>query len=132
MSTTHALLIGIDFYFPNRLPDNSSYRSLRGCVRDSNRMAAFLRGRNVPDKQITRLIASNDGSDQPPEKPEQWPTYANMAAAFKRVAAATAPGDTVYIHYSGHGGRTVTAWPDLKHNQLDEALVPTDIGNPGG
>lgn len=33
-SNMWALLIGIDCYLPNRLPDGSYYPSLRGCVRD--------------------------------------------------------------------------------------------------
>jgi Caspase domain len=34
------------------------------------------------------------------------------------------------IHYSGHGGRAPTMFRSLKGaNGLDEALVPTDIGN---
>jgi hypothetical protein len=38
-------------------------------------------------------------------------------------------GDIVYIHYSGHGARVKTSYPDLKgQNGLDEAIVPLDIG----
>ena len=37
----------------------------------------------------------------------------------------------MYIHYSGHGGRAVTNYPQLKGQRgIDEALVPTDIGKP--
>ena len=59
-----------------------------------------------------------------------WPTYVNMVAAFKKIAEMAQPGDQVYIHYAGHGGRTATI--DQRHKGeygVDEALVPMDIGN---
>jgi len=34
MSDIHALLIGIDFYYPNPLPEGIYYPMLGGCVRD--------------------------------------------------------------------------------------------------
>ena len=41
------------------------------------------------------------------------------------------PSDGVYVHYSGHGGRTPTSIPKVKGVQaLDESLVPIDIGDP--
>ena len=52
-----------------------------------------------------------------------------MVRAFRDLTGRAKPGDQVYIHYSGHGGRARTAYPDLKSNGLDEALVPCDIGN---
>ncbi|MBK6433775.1 caspase family protein [Candidatus Amarolinea dominans] len=64
-------------------------------------------------------------------KRDQWPTYRNMVMAFKQVTAMARPGDQVYIHYSGHGGRTITAYPEIKGpTGVDEGLVPLDIGDP--
>jgi hypothetical protein len=127
----YALLIGIDCYLPNRLPDGSSYKNLGGCVRDINRVEDFLKLKlNVPQKQIFKLTASSVGQPEPPEPPEQLPTYENMVAMCDRLTEIAQPGDQVYIHYSGHGGRAQTNYPQLKgENGIDEALVPTDIGN---
>jgi predicted phosphodiesterase len=91
----------------------------------------FLKSRlEVPAVQITKLTATNDGSPNPPEPKEQWPTYENMVQAFKKIINTAQRRDQVYIHYSGHGGRSTTAFPKVKGpNGLDESLVPTDIGN---
>ncbi|MCX6046539.1 MAG: caspase family protein [Chloroflexi bacterium] len=131
MSKLYALLIGVDYYFPNRLPSGGSYPSLGGCVRDIRHVEAFLTERlQVPAGQILTLLASNTGNAQPPEPRDQWPTYENMVNQFKQLTTLAQPGDQVYIHYSGHGGRATTIYPDLKGiNGLDETLVPTDIGN---
>lgn len=130
-SNTWALLIGVDCYLPNRLPDGSYYPSLGGCVRDTTHVEAFLRRTwGIPDERILKLTATNTGALQPPEPQEQWPTYENMVAAIKRLTDLAQPGDYVYFHYSGHGGRAPTIYPQRKGaNGLDESLVPTDIGN---
>lgn len=131
-SKIYALLIGIDCYLPNTLPDGSSYKSLQGCVRDINYVEAFLKNTlEVPQAQIFKLTASQfDGSNLPKEPQEQLPTYENIVAKFKQLTELAQPQDHVYIHYSGHGGRVSTIYPELKGNYgVDEALVPTDIGN---
>jgi len=52
-------------------------------------------------------------------------------AALAGLADRVAPGDQVYLHYSGHGGRVPTAFPELKGpHGLDETLVPCDIAQP--
>jgi hypothetical protein len=129
-SNLYALLIGVDCYLPNRLPDGGSYPSLSGCVRDITQVEAFLRRKlGMQDAQVLKLTATNTGQVQPPEPPEKWPTYEAMVATFNRLTEMAYPGDQVYIHYSGHGGRAPTLRPDLKgQNGLDEALVPADIG----
>jgi hypothetical protein len=67
---------------------------------------------------------------EPLEPRDKWPTYENMVAAFKGITEMAQPGDQIYIHYAGHGGRTTTI--DKRHkgeNGIDETLVPMDIGN---
>jgi len=133
MNDFYALLIGIDCYLPNELPDGASYPSLRGCVRDITHVEAFLKRQfNLPSERIYKLTASNvDGSSEPSESPEQLPTYENIVGKFKEITEKAQPQNQVYIHYSGHGGRAVTNYPQLKGTKgIDETLVPTDIGNP--
>jgi hypothetical protein len=134
-----ALLIGIDCYMANQLPDGSWYPSLGGCVRDIAHVESFLRTRlGVEETRLLKLTASNphwppndaDPDRRPLEAPENWPTYENMVHMFRQLTEMAAPGDQVYIHYSGHGGRATTAFPALKGDgAFDEALVPTDIGD---
>lgn len=129
-----AILIGIDFYFPNSLPDGGSYLSLGGCVNDITRVENFLTGRlGMKSEKIIKLTASNpDGFEEKPlESSEKWPTYENMVKAFKHVTESAESGDQVCIYYSGHGGRAKTSHPEIKGKDgIDEGLVPTDIGNP--
>jgi hypothetical protein len=125
----YALLIGVDCYLPNELPGGYYYPNLGGCVRDISHVEAYLVTRlGMSKEHILKLTASGDG-DRPKEPPGQWPTYENIIAKFREVSAMAISGDQVYIHYSGHGGRTTSAYRDLKGDDgLDEALVPADIG----
>ncbi|MGI2905209.1 caspase family protein [Tolypothrix sp. VBCCA 56010] len=123
----YALLIGIDYYLPGLLPDGSSYASLGGCVRDVKRVEDYLKKTQKP-KQIFKLTSSNTGATEPPEPKEQLPTYENIVVKFQAITEIAQKDDQVYIHYSGHGGRAKTIYPELKgEGQPDEALVPMDI-----
>ncbi|WP_441286181.1 caspase family protein [Sorangium sp. KYC3313] len=130
--TFHALLIGADHYFENTLSNGASYRSLGGCVNDALRVEATLRERIKSAKlAITKLVAPNQGESRPAGDEKLWPTAANIRKALAELAERAQPGDQVYIHYSGHGGRVSTAWKDMKGaDGIDEALVPIDIGVP--
>lgn len=127
----YALLIGIDCYLPNRLPGNLYYRNLEGCVRDISHVETFLQKKlGLSSENILKLTASDTGAGEPAEPREQWPTYENIVKAFQRLTEKGRAGDQVYIHYSGHGGRSPTLFPELKGaNALDESLVPTNIGD---
>jgi hypothetical protein len=128
-----ALLIGIDFYFEYTLAEGIRYPKLGGCVRDVLHVKTYLTtSLRLPEKNIIALTATVDFGNTPDEPEAQWPTYENMVAAFKQLTGRAAPGDQVYIHYSGHGGRAATVFPELKGaDGLDETLVPLDIGKPG-
>jgi Caspase domain len=126
----HALLIGIDYYKPNRF-----YKSLKGAVRDINLVEAFLQNNlQVPPAQIFKLIsvAPEDTvlSDIRAADPSQEPTYEHIIQAFQTLTETARSGDQVYIHYAGHGGRSTTIYPHLKQGVAqDEGLVPMDLGD---
>lgn len=133
-SNFYALLIGIDHYLPNRL-----YKSLKGAVRDINLVADyFSKTFNLPPERLFKLVSANpipaaaDAPTQPPVDPTTLPTYANIVSKFQAITELAQPGDQVYIHYSGHGGRAITAYPDLKGAaEYDEGIVPMDVGAEG-
>ena len=125
----YALLIGIDYYLPNQL-----YKSLKGAVRDINLVADYLlKTLNIPSEKIFKLTSPNPEVTQTIETKDPEPTYENIVAKFQAITEIAQPGEQVYIHYSGHGGRTTTIYPELKGNdQLDEGIVPIDVGNESG
>ncbi len=128
----YALLIGNDCYLPNKLPDGGSFGSLKGCVRDITLVEEYLKNSyNLKDENLLKLTSTNDPNNpnQPLEDSSLWPSYKNMIAKFQQITEMAQPNDRVYIHYSGHGGRTPTNYPDLKGDQgVDETLVPNDLG----
>ncbi|WP_019499148.1 caspase family protein [Pseudanabaena sp. PCC 6802] len=132
MSDFYALLIGINYYEPNPY-----YKSLQGAVRDIDKVAHYLEtSLQIPSKQITRLTSplpnTNSLADVRAERKEMPPTYQNIVNAFNSITETAKEKDLVYIHYSGHGGRVKTIFPDLKgEGQFDEGLVPMDVGNDG-
>jgi hypothetical protein len=105
MNYLHALLIGIDCYLPNELPDGASYKSLKGCVRDITHVEAFLKRQfNLLSERIYKLTASNvDGSSEPSEPPEEWLTYDNIVRKFEEITEKAQPQDQVYIHNLAEG-----------------------------
>lgn len=130
----HALLIGIDNYKPNPW-----YKSLQGCVRDINLVDDFLKQiLQPPPQQIYKLLSSNPDNAvlldlRAAEEPNVLPTYANIVNAFEQITEQAQPDDLVYIHYSGHGGRAITLFEELKGaGQMDESIVPLDIGDRQG
>jgi Caspase domain len=132
----YALLIGIDCYMPNKLPDGSRYKNLGGCVRDITHVETFLINEwKVPKAQILKLTASVNPNEptKPLELPEKLPTRQNTIDAFRKLGEMATEKAQVYIHYSGHGGRAKTVFPSIKgEDEIDEGLVPTDIGTSEG
>lgn len=127
----HVLLIGIDYYTPNKW-----YKSLRGAVRDIHLVDTVLQQTLKSRlKRVHRLLSPNPEEPNPSVAQEvQEPTYENIVNAFKTITDEAQPGELVYIHYSGHGGQATTIYPELKQgiDQNDEGIVPADIGDQEG
>lgn len=58
------------------------------------------------------------------------PTRAAILGELARLAAESAPGDFVYIHYSGHGAQQTAKDGDTETDGLDEIILPSDTGLP--
>jgi hypothetical protein len=126
----HALLVGVDAYLPQEVPNAPAYPSLGGCVHDVTALAALLQ-RTEQLASLRRLTASAQvESEQPREAAADRPTYANLTAALEQLVGVAGPGQQILIHYSGHGGRadTRSAEKERQGIALDECLVPYDIG----
>jgi hypothetical protein len=109
------VVIGIDLY-----SDKNEGENLYGCVRDVEDMRHVLETRlRMPLHHITILTAPHGGK----KTPTSMPTKPNVIEALEDVIRKSEKGDFVYIHYSGHGDRMPTPYPDLKDaGEKDEVL----------
>ncbi|MDJ0600571.1 MAG: caspase family protein [Crocosphaera sp.] len=127
-SQFYALLIGIDYYEPNPY-----YSNLMGAKTDINLVETYIRNTlKIPQEQITKLISPLE-KEAITETDYKLilPTYQNIVKAFDKLTEQATTGDIIYIHYSGHGGRAKTFFPEIKPDQQDEGIVPRDIGSSG-
>ena len=70
---------------------------MSGCQNDVGNMLEFIKNvHGFKDENITVLL-DKSGYTQP--------TRDNILAAYRKVAADSQPGDSVFCHYSGHGGK---------------------------
>lgn len=111
-----ALLIGINYIGSNN--------ALRGCINDVRHMQAFLmqRGGYMEGDMV---ILTDDTNN-----PMQVPTRENMLRAMEWLVRGAAPGDSLFFHYSGHGGEE----KDLDGDEvdgMDECIYPVDFQQSG-
>jgi len=112
--TKRALLIGINYI--------GQQGQLSGCHNDVLNMVEYLKDVwGFEDENITILL--DDGEHTNPSRD-------NILNAYRRLVAESQPGDAVYCHYSGHGGRLRDDDGDEKDG-YDETLVPVDYQQAG-
>jgi hypothetical protein len=114
-----ALLVGVSAYptLPERL-------QLQGPRNDVQRMRQVLLQRGFAEARIQVLADGVTGA--------ALPTRANILTALESLATAAQHGDTVFIHFAGHGSRQ----PADRRNPagreepggLNETFLPIDIG----
>jgi len=112
--TSRAVLIGINY--------RGQKGELKGCHNDVFNLYNYIQDwYGFQDENIT--VLADDGD-------HQLPTKQNILAAYHRIVRQSRSGDSIFLHYSGHG----TKVPDLNGDEddgYDEALVPLDFDRSG-
>ncbi|KAJ3753534.1 peptidase C14, caspase domain-containing protein [Lentinula raphanica] len=96
-----ALCIGINYF-------NTS-SELRGCINDAQNMQRFL-CTHFGYKQEDIVMLTDDSRNS-----RQIPTRANILQAMQWLVNNAQPNDSLFFHYSGHGGQT----KDLDGDEAD-------------
>eukprot|EP00667_Euglena_gracilis_P014555 EG_transcript_15081 len=107
-----ALIIGINYV--------GQQGELRGCVNDAKAMKHFLASRGFTE---FRMLTDGDVSDG-------QPTAQNILEGFRWLSTGAKQGDSLFFHYSGHGGSVRDTNGDEKDGK-DETIVPVDYRTAG-
>lgn len=111
-----ALLIGINYF--------GQKGQLRGCINDVKNMSGYL-NQHFGYKREDMVILTDDQ-----QNPMSQPTKANILRAMHWLVKDAQPNDSLFFHYSGHGGQT----PDLDGDEedgYDEVIYPVDFRQAG-
>ncbi|KAF7967256.1 hypothetical protein HWV62_35049 [Athelia sp. TMB] len=106
-----ALCIGINYF--------GQTAELKGCINDALNIKNFIMSRfNYQDDDIVML--TDDATN-----PRQQPTRENIIAAMQWLVRDAHPNDSLFFHYSGHGGQTKDLDGD-EDDGYDEVIYPVD------
>nr|XP_016509900.1 PREDICTED: metacaspase-4-like [Nicotiana tabacum] len=107
-----AVLIGINY------PGTKA--ELKGCINDVKRMYSCLINRfGFSEEDITVLIDTDDSYTQP--------TGRNIRKALSDLVGSAEEGDSLFVHYSGHGTRLPAETGEEDDTGYDECIVPCDM-----
>lgn len=124
-----AILIGINEYSTGdkRVDEHGNsiaFGNLNGCLNDVNRIERYL----LDVQQVQKTHIFKLCSPPTDHSRVQTPTATNIKKVLEDCTTTAKAGDIVYFHYSGHGARVKTLWPDIKGTHgIDECLVPSDV-----
>jgi len=112
--TKRALLIGINYVGQNG--------ELKGCHNDALNIKEYLMDvYGFEEENFTYLLDDGEHDD---------PTYDNILAAFDDLVGKSEAGDSVFVHYSGHGGNVRDDTGDEEDGR-DETLIPMNYTEAG-
>lgn len=106
------MLIGINYF--------GQKGQLRGCVNDVKNMSAYLNQSFGYAREDMVLLTDDQ------QNPMSQPTKVNILRAMHWLVKDAQPNDSLFFHYSGHGGQT----PDLDGDEddgYDEVIYPSDF-----
>ncbi len=107
-----ALLIGINYY------DTTS--ELNGCITDIEDIRKYLQ--SIGCRKFAML---HDRRNDPKWEYSQAPTRKRILEYMEMAISKTKAGDTLYVHYSGHGSSVGDKNSDEKDGK-DETICPLD------
>ena len=107
-----ALLIGINYF--------NQKGQLRGCINDVKNMSAYLVG-SFGYRREDMVILTDDQ-----QNPMSQPTKQNILRAMHWLVKDAKPNDSLFFHYSGHGGQTADTDGD-EEDGYDEVIYPVDF-----
>ena len=113
--TARALLVGINYV--------GEENQLSGCHNDVRNMHRYLT--EVAGFDADNVTMLMDDGDCP------LPSKANIIEAWKELAEDSKAGDSVFFHFSGHGGRVRDSNRSEKDSGHGETIVPADYKNAG-
>lgn len=90
---------------------------LRGCHNDATMMQKIMEQYLGMGEAEVRVL-KDDGQNQ-------MPTKKNILDTFAWLVTGAQSGDSLFLHYSGHGGHIADSSGD-EHDRRDETLVPVD------
>lgn len=93
---------------------------LRGCINDVKNIKNFFQ----THYQLDDVLVLTDDKQAEPET-KYPPTRANILNAFKWLTKGAKPGDSLLLHYSGHGGK-VKNHDGTEASGYDQTLIPLD------
>ncbi|KAJ3252163.1 Ca(2+)-dependent cysteine protease, partial [Borealophlyctis nickersoniae] len=116
--TKKALLIGINY---------SSHESgqLNGCINDVINIKNFLIEKYDFPAENMRIL-----TDSPDREPDRQPTHANILEAMQWLVKDAQPDDSLFFHFSGHGGYLEDDDGD-EDDGWDETICPVDYDTEG-
>jgi len=109
-----ALFIGINYY--------GQKGELKGCINDVHNIKNFLT-KNFKIDEV--LVLTDDQTDS-----SKIPTRKNILSAFRWLREGAKAGDSLILHYSGHGGSIKDLDGD-EEDGMDETLIPVDYDKAG-
>ncbi|KNZ81863.1 Metacaspase-1 [Termitomyces sp. J132] len=111
-----ALCIGINYI--------GQQGQLRGCINDVHNIVNFLIT-NFGYKKDDIVVLTDDQNN-----PRAKPTKDNIISAMQWLVRNAAPNDSLFFHYSGHGGQTKDLDGD-EADGYDEVIYPVDFQRNG-
>jgi len=112
-----ALLVGVNY--------TGTSNALRGCHNDVKNVSRFLMERyNYKQEDMVILM------DDPQLSHRQQPTRRNILEAMQWLVSQSAPNDSLFFHYSGHGGQAADTNGD-EEDGTDETIYPIDFKQAG-